>query len=236
MGGEGDDTYDIRGNADPRQAIEFQRGGRDTIEATGSIIVPPEIERVVASGNEWVGMKAAFGEQTLVGGPKGDVLDGGDPGPTNSRDAGEMTSCTSASGRSIGPREARAQTRSVPKAIPSSAPLPFTYEDAGIRPSAHRIVDLSPGAGDRLLLTPGSFGPRVSKLEHRMVVREGASPAIPPTAASRNFSSRARDRCCALTPMGKGPLPTQIVAILEGFDHVPVRAINAPDARTPDGR
>jgi hypothetical protein len=77
VGGEGDDHYRLRGGADPARAIEYPGDGEDTVEAAGRFSVPPAVERAVAAGDSPVEIRAAEGDQTLVGGPAGDRLSGG---------------------------------------------------------------------------------------------------------------------------------------------------------------
>jgi len=69
----------------------------------------------------------------------------------------------------------------------------------------------------------------VSELSRRMVVREGASPN--PRGRRPQLLFSRRGSLLRFDPDGRGYLPSQVVAILEGFDHVPVRAIRAPDGR-----
>ena len=209
--------------AEPELAFEVPRQGRDTVQASGSFAIPPAVERGVAAPGSRVRMRAGLYSQTLVGGERRDRLSGG---PGTDRLLGRAGNDLLRLGlfgfdRATGGAGA---DRFVPISTPPEIPLPDDFKEGG-PVTAHLINDLRPGRGDRILLRRSSFGDAVSKLAKRMVVREGATPE--PRGHRPQLLFARRGSLLRFDVDGKGELPTQVVAILAGFDHLPVRAIKA---------
>ena len=179
------------------------------------------IERAVAARGARVTISAEDGDQTLVGGRRGDRLAGG-PGTdrlVGRAGADELRLGEWGFDRATGGAGADAFT---PLGTPPRVPLPDGFNPR-FPPTAHLISDLRPGRGDRIFLNRSSFGREVSKLAKRMVVREGASPN--PRGRRPQLLFARRGSLLRFDVDGKGELPSQVVAILAGFDHLPVRAI-----------
>jgi hypothetical protein len=221
VGGKGDDFYRLQDGADPGHAIEDLRQGRDTVQASGSFVLPPAVERGVAAPGSRVKMRAGLYSQTLVGGKRNDKLSGG---PGTDRLLGRAGDDLLRLGlfgfdRATGGAGA---DRFVPISTPPEIPLPEDFKKGGLV-TAHLITDLRPGRGDRIVLRRSSFGRKVSGLAKRMVVREGASPE--PRGQRPQLLFARRGSLLRFDVDGKGELPSQVVAILAGFDHLPIRAI-----------
>ena len=221
VGGAGDDVYRMAEGADPRWVTEFPRDGRDTLVAAGAFGVPFAVERAVGAGDSRALIEAGEGDQDLIGGPRRDRLDGG---PGTDRLVGGAGAdrlllgewgfdrATGGSGADTFVPHGNAALASAPGVATVSA-----------RPSAHLITDLNVARGDRILLSRSSFGPAVTELAKRMVVRQGASPS--PRGRRPQLLFSGRDSLLRIDSDGKGELPAQVIAILAAHDRLPARAI-----------
>ena len=219
-GGPGGDHYRIGADSRRMAIVEFPREGHDIVSTARSLTVPLNIEEARITTPKGARLTGTEGAQRLVGGPRDDVLDGGGGGADRLDGRAGDDRLVLGDGDFDTTRGGPGADRFLVHDEPQTGP-PLEGVPGPVSPTAHRIRDLRPKDGDRLILPRSSYGPEIAQAQLQTTRSTAPQARLSgPTLLwdpARSLLRYDRD--------GSGPIASQLVAILEGKHKLPRQAL-----------
>jgi Ca2+-binding RTX toxin-like protein len=205
------------------RVTELPREGTDTIVTRGDprLTLPPNVERARAKGAGGVALVGSdTADEVLIGAGGDDTLAGRVGSDEVRGRGGDDEILLGAFGFDRARGGKGADRFRVLNAPPPDPKFPIGA-DPGSAASAHAIEDLDPSEGDRLILSTRRFGKGLSKLRDHLRVTRGAEAR----GDGPQLLFRGGSGLLSFDRDGRGGAEAMVIAILEGHDHVPRRAI-----------